>query len=103
MLAFPMGRARSSGSFGFNVTYPDPVTTMPADIEFAKEAGERIEQAFALCAFASELVGEANERRPSIHRESSKRWIGTELTTSPSEHGQSSRTVMSEQLPMLIS
>ena len=56
-----MGRARSSGSFGFNVTYPDPVTTMPADIEFAEEAGERIEQAFALCAFASELVGKANE------------------------------------------
>ncbi len=43
------------------MTYPDPVTTMLADIEFAEEAGERIEQAFALCAFASELVGKANE------------------------------------------
>jgi hypothetical protein len=43
------------------VTYPEPVTTTPSDIQFAEEAGERIEQAFALCAFASELVGKANE------------------------------------------
>jgi len=43
------------------MAYPDVVTTTHSDTRFAEEAGERIEQAFALCAFASELVGKANE------------------------------------------
>jgi len=37
------------------------VTATPLDIEFAEDAGKRFEQAFALCSFASELVGKANE------------------------------------------
>lgn len=43
------------------MAYPDVVTATHSDTGFAQEAGERIEQAFALCAFASELVGKANE------------------------------------------
>ena len=34
---------------------------MQSDIVFAEEAGERIQQAFALSAFASQLVGKASE------------------------------------------
>lgn len=34
---------------------------MHSDIAFAKEAGERIQQAFALSAFASKLAGKASE------------------------------------------
>jgi len=41
--------------------YPEVVTTTRAEIQFAEEAGDRIEQAFALCAFASQLVGKASE------------------------------------------
>jgi len=29
--------------------------------DWAEEAGERIEQAFALCSFASQLVGKAGQ------------------------------------------
>ena len=41
------------------VTYPRRVTTTEADSDFAAQAGLRIEQAFALCSFAAELVGKA--------------------------------------------
>lgn len=34
---------------------------MYSDTHFAEEAGERIQQAFALCSFAAELVGKAND------------------------------------------
>lgn len=44
-----------------NMAYPEMVATGPSDIQFAEEAGKRIEQAFALCAFASQLVGTASE------------------------------------------
>jgi hypothetical protein len=37
------------------------MTASPADLKFADEAGDRFEQAFALCSFASELVGKATE------------------------------------------
>ena len=43
------------------MAYPEFVTTLHSDIEFAEEAGERIQQAFTLCAFAAELVGKASE------------------------------------------
>jgi hypothetical protein len=34
---------------------------MPVDLKFAEEAGERFDQAFVLCSFASNLVGKASE------------------------------------------
>jgi hypothetical protein len=37
------------------------VTQTPVDLKFAEEAGDRFEQAFALCSFASDLVGRASE------------------------------------------
>jgi hypothetical protein len=37
------------------------VTAIPAELKFAVEAGDRFEQAFVLCSFASELVGKASE------------------------------------------
>jgi hypothetical protein len=43
------------------MAYSEEVTIMHSDTEFAEEAGERIQQAFALCAFAAELVGKASE------------------------------------------
>ena len=43
------------------IAYLASVTTSPAELNFAEEAGERFEQAFALCSFASELVGKASE------------------------------------------
>jgi len=43
------------------MAYPEVVTTTYSDTEFAEEAGERIQQAFALCSFASELVGKAHD------------------------------------------
>lgn len=43
------------------MAYAEDVSTMHSDTHFDKEAGERIQQAFALCAFASELVGKASE------------------------------------------
>jgi len=36
------------------------VATSEQDTDFAEAAGLRIEQAFALCSFASKLVGTAN-------------------------------------------
>jgi len=41
-------------------TYPGGVTT-DMEREWAEEAGERIEQAIALCSFASQLVGKASQ------------------------------------------
>jgi hypothetical protein len=43
------------------MTYACAATEVLADSRFADEAGERIEQAFVLCSFASELVGKASE------------------------------------------
>ncbi len=43
------------------MAYSEAVTTTPLDMRFADEAGERFEQAFVLCSFASELVGKARE------------------------------------------
>ena len=43
------------------MAYSEEMTTMDLDTDFAGEAGERIQQAFALCAFAAELVGKASE------------------------------------------
>ena len=40
------------------IAYPVSVKVSPAELRFAEEAGDRFEQAFALCSFASELVGE---------------------------------------------
>jgi len=37
------------------------VTTIPSDADFSREAGERMEQAFVLSEFASELVGQASK------------------------------------------
>lgn len=42
------------------------MTTKHSDIHFAEEAGKRIQKTFALCEFASELVGKASEEKPSI-------------------------------------
>jgi hypothetical protein len=53
--------ARGTGLCVTEMAYPGTVTTESSDIQFAEEAGERIEQAFALCAFASQLVGKASE------------------------------------------
>lgn len=50
-----------SGFCGNEMAYPEDMTTKHSDIDFAEEAGERIQQAFALCAFASQLVGKASE------------------------------------------
>lgn len=43
------------------MAYPEVVVVQEAETHFAREAGERLLQAFALCAFASELVGKATE------------------------------------------
>jgi len=43
------------------MAYPRIVPATPVEIQFAEEAGERFEQAFVLCSFASELVGKASE------------------------------------------
>ncbi len=43
------------------IPYPVSVTASPAELKFAEEAGDRFEQAFTLCSFASELVGKASE------------------------------------------
>jgi hypothetical protein len=37
------------------------VATTEVDTDFAESAGLRIEQAFALCSFASQLVGKAGQ------------------------------------------
>lgn len=39
--------------------YPGKVELTDEDSEFAVEAGRRLEQAFALCSFASQLAGKA--------------------------------------------
>lgn len=39
--------------------YPDQVSTSEHESDFAEVAGIRMEQAFALCSFASQLVGKA--------------------------------------------
>jgi hypothetical protein len=49
------------GSFRKVVAYPRKVTTTEVDSDFAESAGLRIEQAFALCSFAAELVGKARQ------------------------------------------
>ncbi len=41
--------------------YVEVVSSMQSDTHFTNEAGERIQQAFALCAFDLELVGKASE------------------------------------------
>jgi hypothetical protein len=56
-----MRRARSSCSGECTIAYPLNVPEMPWDMQFAGEAGERFEQAFVLCSFASELAGKASE------------------------------------------
>jgi hypothetical protein len=43
------------------MAYRDVVTITHADTRFAEEAGQRIQQALSLCAFASELVGKTSE------------------------------------------
>jgi hypothetical protein len=43
------------------MAYPADVTTTHSAAHFAEEAGERIQQAFALCVFASKLAGKAGE------------------------------------------
>ena len=43
------------------MAHSEEVTIMHSDTEFVEEAGERIQQAFTLCAFAAELVGKASE------------------------------------------
>ncbi len=47
------------GSFQGTNNYLGKVSTTEADGDFAKDAGLRLEQAFALCAFAAGLVGKA--------------------------------------------
>jgi hypothetical protein len=37
------------------------VTATESDSDFAEAAGLRLEQAFALCSFAAELVGKARQ------------------------------------------
>lgn len=39
--------------------YPGYVSTSEYESDFAEVAGIRLEQAFALCSFASQLVGKA--------------------------------------------
>jgi hypothetical protein len=42
-----------------HLEYPDQVSTSENESDFAEVAGIRLEQAFALCSFASQLVGKA--------------------------------------------
>ena len=42
-----------------HLEYPEKVSTSEHESDFADVAGARIEQAFALCSFASQLVGKA--------------------------------------------
>ena len=51
----------SPGSLENKAAYPGSVTDVPADDAFTHEAGERFEQAFVLCSFASELAGKAGQ------------------------------------------
>ena len=43
----------------WHLEYPDSVSTSEHESDFAEAAGIRLEQAFALCSFASQLVGKA--------------------------------------------
>lgn len=52
---------RGGGFRKITMAYPGAVTETPPALQFAEEAGERMEQAFALCEFASQLVGKASE------------------------------------------
>lgn len=54
----PHGRASHEASRG-HLEYPEQVSTSENESDFAEVAGIRIEQAFALCSFASQLVGKA--------------------------------------------
>jgi hypothetical protein len=49
----------SHGASRGNLEYPNHVSTSEHESDFAEAAGIRIEQAFALCSFASQLVGKA--------------------------------------------
>jgi hypothetical protein len=49
----------SHGASRGHLEYPDHVSTSEHESDFAEAAGIRIEQAFALCSFASQLVGKA--------------------------------------------
>lgn len=49
----------SHGASRGHLEYPDGVSTSENESDFAEVAGIRIEQAFALCSFASQLVGKA--------------------------------------------
>lgn len=42
-----------------HLEYPERVSTSEHESDFAEVAGIRLEQAFALCSFASQLVGKA--------------------------------------------
>jgi len=52
------GKASHGASRG-HLEYPEQVSTSENESDFAEVAGIRIEQAFALCSFASQLVGKA--------------------------------------------
>lgn len=54
----PHGKASHGASRG-HLEYPEQVSTSENERDFAEVAGIRIEQAFALCSFASQLVGKA--------------------------------------------
>ena len=41
--------------------YSRPMIQWAEDTDFARDAGQRLEQAFVLCSFASLLVGQATE------------------------------------------
>ena len=57
----PGARAEASHPFPpWRLTYRVGVDTSEQDTDFAEAAGLRIEQAFALCSFASKLVGKAS-------------------------------------------
>lgn len=49
----------SFGASRWHLEYPEHVSTSENESDFAEVAGIRIEQAFALCSFASQLVGKA--------------------------------------------
>jgi len=49
----------SHGATRGHLEYSDHVSTSVHESDFAEAAGIRIEQAFALCSFASQLVGKA--------------------------------------------
>lgn len=56
----PFGDVFAAVSCGY-LEYSEKVSTSESESDFAEAAGIRIEQAFALCSFASQLVGKARE------------------------------------------